>query len=37
MGTSRDSIAIKLLSLLVQNTEWYFGGLRDSTIFVSFG
>jgi hypothetical protein len=34
MGAFCDSIAITLLSLLVQNMEWYFGGLRDNTIFI---
>jgi hypothetical protein len=34
MGAFRDSISIALLSLLVQNMEWYFGELHDSTIFV---
>jgi hypothetical protein len=34
MGAFRDSIAVTLLYLLVQNMEWSFGGLCDSTIFV---
>jgi hypothetical protein len=34
MRAFRDSIAVTLLSLLVQNMEWNFGGLRDSIIFV---
>jgi hypothetical protein len=34
MGEFRDSIVVTLLSLLVQNMEVYFGGLRHSTIFV---
>jgi hypothetical protein len=34
VGAFHDSIVVTLLPLLVQNMEWYFGGLRDSTIFV---